>query len=305
MALELTMQLVINGLLKGAVLALAALGLTLIFGVMDIVNFAHGTYVMLAMYASHVAWAYFGIGPFLAVLLIAPAFFLFGMASHYLVIRPIIDYPMYAQVFATLGMLWAFENTALFLFGAEPASVGIRYGGIAVGSVAMQRARLYGFVVAVIVTAILFFILYRTKTGLAIRATAQSRNLAQPYGVDIDRIFLLTFGLGIAIVGVAGSVIMSTRSVVPSAGNYYVLISFVIVTLGGLGSVSGALAAGLFIGVADSFIGFYLSPSLGPPIYFVLFISVLVLRTTGSFEELRYRVRSLIQRDPDGGVVNH
>lgn len=287
---ELVVQLVTNGLLTGGVLALSALGLTLIFGVMDVVNFAHGTYVMLAMYASYLLWDGVGLDPFLSMLLVGPLFFLFGALSERLVIDPIIDRPMYAQVFATLGLLWIFENAALAAFGPEPATVNARYGGTNLAGIAIENGRLYGFVVSAVVTLLLGLFLFRTKTGLAIRATAQSKELAEPFGVDIQRIYMLTFGIGIGLVGVAGGALVAIRSVEPTAGNFLVLLAFVIVTLGGLGSIGGAFAAGLFIGVADSFISFYLSPQLGPPIYFVFFIGILVLRTTGQLEELMYHV---------------
>ena len=287
---ELVAQLVTNGLLTGGVLALSALGLTLIFGVMDVVNFAHGTYVMLAMYASYLLWDGLGLDPFLSMLLVGPLFFLFGAASERVVIDPIIDRPMYAQVFATLGLLWIFENAALAAFGPEPASVNANYGGTVVAGIAVENGRLYGFVVAAVVTLLLALFLFRTKTGLAIRATAQSKELAEPFGVDIGRIYMLTFGIGIGLVGIAGGALVAIRSVEPTAGNFLVLLAFVIVTLGGLGSIGGAFVAGLFIGVADSFISFYVSPQLGPPIYFVFFIGILVLRTTGRLDEVRFRV---------------
>lgn len=301
--LQLLAQLATNGLLTGGVLALSALGLTLIFGVMDVVNFAHGTYVMLAMYAGYLLWSVGGLDPFLATLLVGPLFFAFGAASERLVIDPIIDRPMYAQVFATIGLLWIFENAALAAFGPEPATVNARYGGTDVAGIAVQNGRLYGFVVAAAVTLGLALFLYRTKTGLAIRATAQSKELAEPFGVDIQRIYMLTFAIGIALVGVAGCALIAIRSVEPTAGNFLVLLAFVIVTLGGLGNVGGAFAAGLFIGVADSFISFYVSPQLGPPIYFVFFIAVLVLRSTGRLAELRYQIARF--REGVEGVMRH
>ncbi|MFB6170459.1 MAG: branched-chain amino acid ABC transporter permease [Haloarculaceae archaeon] len=292
-------QLTVNGLLSGGILALAAMGLTIIFGVMDVVNFAHGTYVMLAMYAAFVLWQFAGLQPFVAMLVVAPLFFVFGVATQKVIIEPIIEKPMFAQVFATLGLLWIYENLALYVFGPAPRSVNAGFGGVVVGGVAVEVARFYGFVVAVAVTLGLYAFLFRTKTGLAIRATAQSRQLAQPFGVNIDRIYMLTFGIGIALVGLAGSVIMSTRSVEPTTGNYYVLLSFVIVTLGGLGSVGGAFLGGLLIGVLDSYISFYISPALAPPIYFAIFIGVLVLRATGRLDFIRYRVRKYL---PTGGM---
>ncbi len=287
--MSLVLQLFINGLLLGAVLALAALGLSLIFGVMDVVNFAHGTFVMLAMYAGYVLWTVAGIDPFLSILIVAPVFFVFGVVTERLVIAPIIDRPMFAQVFSTLGLLWILQYFAQFVFGPSTRSFNAGYGGIAVGGIRIEEVRLYGFIITIAVTALLYLFLQRTKTGLGIRATAQSDTLARPFGINVDRIYMLTFGLGIALVGVAGSVLISIQPVRPTIGNWYVLTSFVIVTLGGLGRIGGVLAAGFFIGILDSFISFYLASPLAPPIYFALFIVVLVLRAEGVGEELKYQ----------------
>lgn len=299
--LALYAQLIVSGILAGGMLALAALGLTLIFGVLDVVNFAHGTYVMLAMYVGYWAWAIAGIDPFVATLLVGPLFFIFGVVSERLVIQPVIDRPMYAQVFGTVGLLWIFENGALALWGPDTKSVTSTYGGFSIYSIAIQETRLIGFVIAIIVTVALVLFLNRTKTGLAIRATAQTRELAEPFGVDIERIFMITFGLGIALTGIAGSALIATRSVQPTTGNFYVLLAFVIVTLGGLTSISGTFFAGLFIGVVDSFISFFLSAEIAPPIYFALFILVMVLRARGHIETLKYHLASI---RGSGGVAN-
>jgi branched-chain amino acid transport system permease protein len=286
--LGLWAQLITNGLLSGGLLALVAMGLTLVFGVMDIVNVAHGTYVLLGMYAAHVLWAFAGIDPFVAIFIIAPAFFIFGLVSHVAVIKRVIDESIAAQVFATIGLLWIFQNFALAVFGSVPRNAGGDYGGFSLGRIVVQEARLYGFIVALFFTVLLYLFLYRTKTGLAIRATAQSPTLARPFGIDIDYIYLITFGIGIALAGVSGSVLIATRSVVPITANFLLLIAFVIVTLGGLGSITGALLGGLFIGVVDSFVSFYLAPPLGPPIYFAIFIGILILRSTGRIETIKY-----------------
>lgn len=298
--MSLVIQLLVNGLLLGAVLALAALGLSLIFGVMDVVNFAHGTFVMLAMYAGYVLWTVAGIDPFLSILIVAPVFFVFGIVTERLLIAPIIDRPMFAQVFSTLGLLWILEHFALFVFGPGTKSFNAGYGGLSLAGIRVEEVRLYGFVITIVVTGLLYFFLHRTKTGLGIRATAQSDTLAQPFGVNVDRIYMLTFGIGIALVGIAGSVLISIQPVRPTVGNWYVLTSFVIVTLGGLGRIGGVLVAGFFIGILDSFISFYLASPLAPPIYFAIFIIVLVLRAEGIIDELQYQLgqfkRQVLQR---------
>jgi branched-chain amino acid transport system permease protein len=270
---------------------------------MDVVNFAHGTYVMLAMYAGYFAWDIAGLNPFVATLVVGPLFFVIGVVTERVVIEPVIDRPMYAQVFGTVGLLWIIENGALAAFGPDPKSVNVQYGGMQVFGISIQVSRAIGFLVAVLVTVALYVFLERTKTGLAIRATAENRDLSEPFGVDIDRIFMITFGLGIALVGVAGSSIIATRSVEPTTGNYFVLLAFVIVTLGGLNSIVGTFLAGVFIGIADSFISFYISAELAPPIYFVIFILMLVLRARGHIDEIRYRLETLVAR-AQGGVHN-
>ena len=291
--MSLAVQLLVNGLLLGAVLALAALGLSLIFGVMDVVNFAHGTFVMIAMYAGYVLWARAGIDPFLAILIIAPLFFVFGIVTERLIIAPIIDRPMFAQVFSTLGLLWILQHFALFWFGPTTRSVNAGYGGLNIAGIRMEEVRLYGFIITLVMTGLLYLFLHRTKLGLGIRATAQSDTLAQPFGINVDRVYMITFGIGIALVGVAGSVLISIQPVRPTVGNWYVLTSFVIVTLAGLGSIGGVLVAGLFIGVLDSYISFYLASPLAPPIYFAIFILVLVLRAEGVIEEAKYQLSQL------------
>lgn len=291
--MSLALQLFVNGLLLGAVLALAALGLSLIFGVLDVVNFAHGTFVMLAMYAGYLLSTEAGIDPFLAILIIGPVFFIFGVITERLIIAPIIDQPMFAQVFSTLGLLWILEHFAQVVFGPSTRSINSNYGGLAFGGIRVEEARVYAFILTLVMVVVLYLFLHRTKLGLGIRATAQSDTLAQPFGINVDRIYMITFGIGIALVGVAGSVLISIQPVRPTVGNWYVLTSFVIVTLGGLGSIGGVLLAGFFIGVLDSFISFYMSSALAPPIYFTIFILMLVLRAEGVIDEAKYQLRQL------------
>lgn len=297
---EVLIQTILRGILTGGVYALVAVGLTLIFGVMDVVNFAHGAYLMLAMYASFYVWSFLGLDPFLSVLIVAPLFFLFGAVSYYLVIHPIIDRSMFAQIFVTVGLIWVFEHLALFLFGPSPRRITGEYGGIGAFGMAFEEVRLYGFLLAVVAVALLFLLLYRTRLGLNIRATSESPEIAQLMGVDIYRIYLLTFAIGIALVGAAGPVVAQLDSTEPTIWSYYVLIAFVVVVLGGLGNVTGALIAGPIIGITEALASLYLDPLLGPPIYYVLFFAVLVLRATGQFEEITHSVRTAFTADKGG-----
>lgn len=284
---ELFVRAVLYGVLTGGVYALVAIGLTLIFGVMDIVNFAHGAYLMFAMYLTFFLWSILGIDPFLAITIVAPAFFLFGVVSHLLVIHPIIDRSIFAQIFATVGLIWVFENVALYFFSPTPRRVRAGYGRVDLFGIPFEEVRIYGFLIAIVTAALLFVVLYRTRLGLNIRATAENADVAELMGVDIYRIYVITFGIGIALVGIAGTVVVQLDSAVPTVWAYYVLIAFVVVVLGGLGNITGALLAGPLIGVIESLAGVYLSPTLGPPIYYAIFIAVLVLRASDRFDDVR------------------
>lgn len=297
---EVLIQTILRGIMTGGVYALVAVGLTLIFGVMDVVNFAHGAYLMLAMYASFYVWSFLGLDPFLSILIVTPLFFLFGAVSYYLVIRPIIDRSMFAQIFVTVGLIWVFEHLALFLFGPSPRRIMGGYGGIGAFGMRFEEVRLYGFVIALIMVALLFLLLYRTQLGLNIRATAESPEIAELMGVNINKIYILTFAIGIALVGTAAPVVAQLDSAEPTVWTYYVLIAFVVVVLGGLGNVTGALIAGPIIGVTEAMTSLYLDPLLGPPIYYVLFFAVLVMRATGQFDELSYTVRTMFSTDKGG-----
>ena len=303
MVLDTLIQAVFYGILTGGVYALVAVGLTLIFGVMDVVNFAHGAYVMLAMYMTFFLWQIFGLDPFLSILIVAPAFFLFGVVSERLVIHPIIDEPSFAQIFATVGLTWVFENAALYFFGPTPRGINAGYGRITILNIPAGEARVYGFLISIAATLGLFALLYRTKTGRAIRATAQSKEAAELMGMNTTHVFLITFGLGIALAGIAGSVVATLFSTFPHVGATYVLIAFVVVVLGGLGNVFGALVGGLVIGVIDSLVGVYIDPVLGPPIYYVVFIAVLLFRATDRFEgdSLIHAARRAVTSRSEGG----
>jgi len=299
---EVAIQIILRGLLTGGIYALVASGLTLIFGVMDVVNFAHGAYLMLAMYATYYVWSILGIDPFLAILVVAPLFFVFGALSYRIVVHPIVERSMFAQIFATVGLIWVFENMALFLFGPTPLRVSAGYNSLTLLGVPFEEVRVYGFFIALVTAALLFVLLYRTQLGLDIRATAESSETSALMGVDVDRVYIVTFALGIALVGIAGSVVVQIDSAEPTAWVYYVLVAFVVVVLGGLGNVTGAMVAGPVIGIIEALTSFYSDPLLGPPIYYVIFLVVLVMRATGRFESITSALKAVV---PANGVSKY
>jgi branched-chain amino acid transport system permease protein len=276
-------QLVFSGILIGSVYALMSIGLTLIFGVLRIVNFAHGEFLMMAMYGAWAMTKFLGLNPFVAVIAVVPAMFLFGLLVHWLIISPALDKPHLVVVFATMALSILMQNVALMLFSADLFDVPPLLGGrsITFGPFFAKPELLIGFAVSLAATAMLHVLLKTTYLGKAIRATVQDSEAATLMGIPVPRIFLITFASGSALVGVAGCMMMPLFSVFPTVGLNFVLIAFVIVVLGGMGSIEGALLGGICIGVVQSMSSYYVAPAYGQMFFFILFLLVMVFRPTG------------------------
>jgi len=278
-------QLIINGLLLGGIYALISIGLTLIFGVVEIINFAHGEFLMLSMYGSYWLFQLYGVDPYVSLLMVIPTFFLIGWAVQRIIIQPIIDAPPLNQIFATVGVSLVLQNVALFLWKADYRTVRTVYSGLSLKTAGLMISfpRLVAFFLALALIAGLLTFLKRTYTGKAIRAIAQQRRAAMLMGIDINRMYKVAFGIGIACVGAAGAMLIPIYYTFPTVGGLFVLIAFVVVILGGYNSLIGALVGGLIIGVVEAFSGFFLSPHLKEAVYFVIFILILLFRPTGLF----------------------
>jgi branched-chain amino acid transport system permease protein len=278
-------QLIINGLLLGGIYALISIGLTLIFGVVEIINFAHGEFLMLSMYGSYWLFQLYGVDPYVSLLMVIPTFFLIGWAVQRIIIQPIIDAPPLNQIFATVGVSLVLQNVALFLWKADYRTVRTAYSGLSLKTAGLMISfpRLVAFFLALALIAGLLTFLKRTYTGKAIRAIAQQRRAAMLMGIDINRMYKVAFGIGIACVGAAGAMLIPIYYTFPTVGGLFVLIAFVVVILGGYNSLIGALVGGLIIGVVEAFSGFFLSPHLKEAVYFVIFILILLFRPTGLF----------------------
>ena len=276
-------QLVFSGLLIGSIYALMSIGLTLIFGVLRIVNFAHGEFLMIAMYGAWAMTKFLGLNPFIAIVAIVPAMFLFGMIVHRLIISPGLDKPHLVIVFATMGLSILMQNVALMIFSADLFDVPPMLGGrpFSIGPFYAKPELLIGFAVAIACTIALRFMLKTTYLGKAIRATVQDGEAAQLMGIPVPRIFLLTFAGGSALVGLAACMMMPLFSVFPTVGLNFVLIAFVIVVIGGMGSIEGALLGGICIGVVQSLSSYYIAPAYGQMFFFILFLLVMVFRPAG------------------------
>jgi branched-chain amino acid transport system permease protein len=278
---------VLNGLMMGAVYALVALGLTLIYGVLHIINFAHGSLLTAAMFAAYFAYSVLGLDPYAAAVVLTPLFFGLGYALQRFVIGPASHGEERNVLLVTLGLAVVIENGLLYAFRADTRTLNLDYAFnvVDLGVAFIPVPRVIAFAVVLILALILWAVLSLTDTGKAIRAVAKEKLGAELTGIDVAHIYAVTFGLGTACLAIAACLLIPTYYVNPHAGNAFVLIAFTIVVLGGMGSVVGALLGGLFIGVVESLSGLYLGESLGQIGIFVIFILVLLLRPSGLFGE--------------------
>jgi branched-chain amino acid transport system permease protein len=279
------LQLAINGLLLGGMYGLISIGLTLIFGVLEIVNFAHGEFLMISMYVAFWLFQLYGIDPYLSMLIILPVFFLIGIVVQRITIQPILNAPPLNQIFMTVGLSMVLQNAALFIWTADYRTLKTSYSALTLKAAGLiiSFPRLVAFLLAMALIAALLIFLKRTYTGKAIRALAQERKAAMLMGINVYRTYQIAFGIGIACVGAAGAMLMPVYFVFPSVGSLFVLIAFVVVILGGYNSLVGSLVGGLIIGVVEAFSGFFISPHLKEAIYFVIFILILLFKPTGLF----------------------
>jgi branched-chain amino acid transport system permease protein len=273
--------------MTGAVYALIALGLTLIYGVLHIINFAHGALLTAAMFAAFFAHKLLGLDPYVAALGLTPLFFLLGYGLQRFVIGPAAHGEDRNILLVTLGLAVVIENALLYAFRADTRTINLPYAFdvIEVGTAFLAVPRVIAFIVVVAVALALWLIMRWTDTGKAIRAVAKEKRGAELAGIDVAHIYAVTFGLGTACLAIAACLLIPTYYVNPQAGNAFVLIAFTIVVLGGMGSVAGALTGGLIIGVVESLSGLYLGESLGQVGIFVIFILVLLFRPSGLFGE--------------------
>ncbi|WP_206808523.1 branched-chain amino acid ABC transporter permease [Paradesulfitobacterium ferrireducens] len=278
-------QVLISGILVGGIYALISMGLNLILGVVRIINFAHGEFLMLAMYLSFFLYSVWGLDPYVSALLVVLILFVFGLFIQRIIIQPILNTSATVKIFVTLGLSIALQNFALMLWRADFRSVHTAYqtAVINVGTVAVSIPRLIAFIVAIIVALGMYLFLNKTLVGKAIRAVAMEKRAAALMGINVKRIYLLAFAIGSAIVGLAGALLIPIYYVFPTVGTLFVLISFVVVVLGGMGSMLGAFLGGIIIGLVEAIAGVVIAPGLKEAVYFIIFILVLLFRPSGLF----------------------
>ena len=280
------LQVLLNGLMLGGLFAIVSIGLTLIFGIVKVVNFAHGEFLMAGMFATWMITTSLGLHPYAAVIVVVPALFILGALTQRLLIQPLMAADDdHVQIFATVGLSTAMINLALLIFGADIANTpnfGLR-SPIEIGPLRVLTGQVFIFVAAIALVVALEMFLKKSQTGRAIRAVAQHRVAAELMGVNVSRIYILSFGLGAACVGLAAVMIAPLYPTSSTIGTYFVLTAFVVVVLGGLGSIPGAFFGALIIGMIDSLSGYYIGSDLRDAVVFSIFLVILILRPSGLF----------------------
>ncbi len=285
MTTTLLLQALVNGLMIGGIFALISVGLTLIWGVMKIINFAHGEFLMIAMYVAYFAVAKAGLDPYLTILITVPALFLVGGVIFQATIRPVLKDPQMNQILLTLGLSLVLQNLALVLFKADVLFVQTWYNQVTfrLGPVMFELPKLIAFGGSVLAAWFLYRFLQATDLGRAIRAASQNPEAASLMGIHVQRTYLVAFGIGSACLGVAGSLMLPFYYISPTVGLFFGLIAFVVVVLGGMGDFMGALVSGLIIGLSESLGAALLPGSLSRVFTFVIFVTFLLFRPQGIF----------------------
>jgi len=283
MTAEILFQTLASGVLIGLIYALVAIGLTMIFGVMDIVNFAHGEFLMLGMYSAFWLFALYALDPLVTLPLTVLMLFAFGVLLYRLVIVRIVNAPMLSQIFTTFGIMILLRGVAQFLWKPDFRSIenSMVSGTVQALGVQVGRPQLVAGIGAILVTAVIYFFLNKTRLGAALEATASDKEAARLMGIDSHRMFSLAWGIGAACAGAAGVLLSTFFPIFPDVGANFILLAFVVVNLGGFGSVSGAFWAGILVGVIEVMGGLLLGPQYKMAIVLLLFLGVLMFRPQG------------------------
>ena len=274
-------QVVISGLLAGSLYAMVALGLGLIFGVMRVLNVAHGPLLMLGAYTTFWLFHWFGLNPYLSLLVSMPLLFVVGLGLQGTLVRRVVDAPELSSLLLTFGVSIAIVNLAQLAFTSDLRSVEYLTGSFVLGPFAFSKSRVIacGFAVAITVGA--FFFLQKTRLGKALRAVSQSREVAQVCGINVQRIHLLAFGIAAALAAAGGSLVAVMVAIQPDMGMVYTFKSFLVIVLGGAGNYPGALLGGLLLGLIEQLSSLFLTTQVNEAVAYVLLVLVLLIRPTG------------------------
>jgi branched-chain amino acid transport system permease protein len=277
------LQGIISGALVGGMYATVGIGLTLVFGVVRIVNFAHGAFLMAAAYCSWLLFQHWGIDPYLGGLIVVPVFFVIGIGYYWSLMRPMIGQSLLAQSLLTIAVSYIIQNTALGLFSSENRVVAVSYAtaSLALGPITLPVTRLVAGVVGVCATTVMYVLLWRTGIGIAVRAAAADRPIAEAMGINTHAAQAFVTGIGIACAALGGVVLLPIFAASPQMGEDFTFLSFLIIVLGGMGSFFGALVGGVILGITENLGATFFDGSTGHMLTYVLFVILLVFRPYG------------------------
>ncbi|HEX9024667.1 MAG TPA: branched-chain amino acid ABC transporter permease [Geobacteraceae bacterium] len=283
MEITIFFQSLVSGILVGGVYALIGIGLTIIFGVMRIINFAHGDILMVGMYLTYELFTLSGIDPFVSILITIPLMFLFGGLLQKVFINRALDALPQNQILLTIGLGLIMSNTMMLIYTSDYKILTTSYSSesLKLMGISISEPLAISFVITCVITLLLYWFLMKTDTGQAIRATAQDREAAQLMGINVKRMSIIAFGLGASLAGTAGALISPTYYIFPQIGSTFTLKAFVITVLGGMGSIIGATLGGIIIGVAESMGAVYISSGWKDVVVFVIFLLVLLFKPSG------------------------
>jgi branched-chain amino acid transport system permease protein len=280
-------QVVVSALLLGGVYSIIAAGFNLIYGVMDVINCAQADMMMIAMYLCFWFFELYGVHPLLMLFLAVPLFFIIGMLTQRLIIDRLLGSPLFIQAIATIGLGYVLQNLALLFWNADYRMIYTPYttATTMIDSISISLPRLVAFIGCLVMIAMLYILLKRTDFGRSIRATSESREAAALMGINVKYVYAVVFGIGAACAGVAGVFTSTFYYTYPTVGAVFLLKMFVVVVLGGCGNVTGSIAGGLIVGLAEGVGSFLLMPSWKDAIYQIIFLIVLAIKPTGIFGE--------------------
>lgn len=282
-------QIVALAICNGSIYALMTIGLTLIFGVLNIVNFAHGEFLMLAMFSSYWLTKLAGMNPYLGLIIVLPLFFLLGALIERLLVNPIINKPFVAQICVTMGLSLIIANSSFIAWGPAPRTVQapMALEVLRIGNTYVPTTHAVAFVIAIVVILALFMLLQKTYVGKAIRAVSQNAIAAQLAGVNTRLIYSLAFGIGIACVAGAGAIMSPIYAITPFTGKTFVSLAFLIVVFGGVRSLTGTVAAGFIMALVEALTSFYLTVHIKDAVMYAVLLVILLLKPTGLFGSSR------------------
>ena len=284
-SIPLLLQAIVSGILIGGVYSLVAIGLSLIFGVMKIINFAHGAFMMLGMFITYWLYVLLGIDPYLSLLFSIPVLFFLGLLIERFLIDKVLDAPEHNQLLLTLGISLVIENLALFLWSPNFRTLDVPYATKAatLGTVMISLPKVIAFLFALLLTGVLYYFLKKTDLGKAIRAASEEKEGALTVGINLKKIYFIAFAIGTACVGAAGTVAAPFFYVSPQVGSVFVITAFVVVVLGGMGNFIGAFVGGIIVGLAESVGAAFFPGQLKQFIIYFIFIMVLLFKPAGLF----------------------